>query len=291
MTGVVLGVGEVLWDLLPAGPQLGGAPTNFALHVHALGLSAGVVTRVGADALGERARQQLVGRGLTADLVQTDPTLPTGTVAVTLSSDGVPEYVIDEPVAWDRIAATPEALAAMEMAAAVCFGSLAQRGSASRHAIQALVASAPPSAWRILDVNLRQHYFDRRTIETSMKLANVLKVNDRELSVIGELVGAGGTVERLMERLAEQFELKLVAVTRGGRGSSLLREGRWSDHPGYPAAVKDTIGAGDAFAAALCVGLLHGMTLEEMNDYANRLAAFVCESEGATPLLPADWRR
>lgn len=290
MTGAVLGLGEILWDMLPSGAQLGGAPTNFALHVAGLGLSAGVVTRVGADTLGETAKGRVMDRGLLPDLVQTDPTLPTGTVAVSLSAAGVPEYVIEEPVAWDRIAVTAQALAAAETAAAVCFGSLAQRDSASREAIQALVASAAPSAWRIFDVNLRQHYYDRRILETSMKLANALKVNDQELAVIAGLAGVSGTIEQCMEGLAEQFGLRLVAVTRGERGSSLLREGRWSDHPGYPAAVKDTIGAGDAFTAALCVGLVRGTTIEEMNDYANRLAAFVCESEGATPALPREWR-
>jgi fructokinase len=291
MTGAVLGLGELLWDMLPSGAQLGGAPANFALHVAALGLSAGVVTRVGADALGETARQRLADRGLLTDLVQTDPTLPTGTVAVSLSAAGVPQYVIDEPVAWDRIAVTAEARAAASTAAAVCFGSLAQRHAASREAIQALVAAAPPSAWRLFDVNLRQHYYERHTIETSLKLANVLKVNDQELPVIAGVAGVSGTIEQCMEGLAEQFGLGLVAVTRGDGGSLLLREGRSSDHPGHPAAVKDTVGAGDAFAAALCVGLLKGMTLDEMNDRANRLAAFVCESEGATPVLPAEWRR
>jgi fructokinase len=291
MTGAVLGLGEILWDVLPSGAQLGGAPTNFALHVAGLGLAAGVVTRVGADPLGEAAKQRLVGRGLVVDLVQTDPALPTGTVAVTLSEAGVPEYVIDEPAAWDRIAVSAGAVAAMETAAAVCFGSLAQRHPASRETIRALVAATPPSAWRVFDVNLRQHYYDRRTIEASMKLANVLKVNDQELAVIGELAGVSGTIEQCMEQLAEQFGLRLVAVTRGDGGSSLLQDGRFSDHPGYPAAVKDTVGAGDAFAAALCAGILRGMDLDETNDFANRVAAFVCESEGATPMLPPEWRQ
>jgi fructokinase len=290
MTGAVLGLGEVLWDVLPSGPQLGGAPTNFALHAAGLGLSAGVVTRVGADALGDAARQRLTDRGLRPDLVQTDSTLPTGTVAVTLSAAGVPEYIIDEPAAWDRIAVAAEALAAMETAAAVCFGSLAQRNPASRTAIRTLVAATPPSAWRVFDINLRQHYYEWPTIEASLELANVLKVNDTELPVIGELAGVSGTIEQCMRELARRFGLSVVAVTRGDRGSVLLRDGRFSDHAGHPAAVKDTVGAGDAFSAALCAGLLRGIDLDRTNDFANRVAAFVCESEGATPVLPPEWR-
>jgi fructokinase len=289
MTGTVLGLGEVLWDILPSGPQLGGAPTNFALHAAGLGLPAGVVTRVGADALGDAVRQRLTARGLLPDLVQTDSTLPTGTVAVTLSAAGVPEYVIDEPAAWDYIAVTAEALAAMATAAAVCFGSLAQRNPASRTAIRTLVAATPPSAWRVFDINLRQHYYEWATIEASLELANVLKVNDTELPVIGELAGVSGTIEQCMRELARRFGLSVVAVTRGDRGSVLLRDGRLSDHAGYPAAVKDTVGAGDAFSAALCAGLLRGIDLDSTNDFANRVAAFVCESEGATPVLPPEW--
>jgi fructokinase len=289
MSGAVLGLGEVLWDVLPSGPQLGGAPTNFALHAAGLGLPAGVVTRVGADALGDAVRQRLTARGLLPDLVQTDSTLPTGTVAVTLSAAGVPEYVIDEPAAWDYIAVTAEALAAMATAAAVCFGSLAQRNPASRTAIRTLVAATPPSAWRVFDINLRQHYYEWATIEASLELANVLKVNDTELPVIGELAGVSGPIEQCMRELARRFGLSVVAVTRGDRGSVLLRDGRLSDHAGYPAAVKDTVGAGDAFSAALCAGLLRGIDLDSTNDFANRVAAFVCESEGATPVLPPEW--
>ena len=169
MMGTVLGIGEVLWDLLPSGPQLGGALANFAFHVAGLGIPAAVVTRVGQDAYGDAIRTRFSEMRLPGELIQGDSTLPTGTVSVTLSPAGVPDYTIHEPAAWDRLAATPEALSAMETAAAVCFGSLAQRSGEARQAIQRLVTATPRAAWRIFDVNLRQHYYDRAVVEASLE--------------------------------------------------------------------------------------------------------------------------
>jgi fructokinase len=187
MMGTVFGIGEVLWDLLPSGPQLGGAPTNFAFHVAGLGIPAGVVTRVGQDAYGEAIRTRFSEMRLPAALIQADSTLPTGTVSVTLSPAGVPDYTIHEPAAWDRLAATPEALSAMETAAAVCFGSLAQRSSEARQAIQRLVTATPRAAWRIFDVNLRQCYYDRAVVQASLELANVVKLNEDEVPLVTDL--------------------------------------------------------------------------------------------------------
>jgi fructokinase len=291
MNPTVFGVGEVLWDLLPSGPQLGGAPTNFAFHAAGLGSPAGVVTRVGRDELGDRVSSTLTSLGLSTALVQTDPDLPTGTVSVTLSDAGIPDYVIHEPAAWDRLAATPAALEAMQGAGAVCFGSLAQRSAEARVAIQALVAATPESAWRILDVNLRQHYFDRSVLEASLQLANVFKLNVHEVPVVADLVGVTGDLRARVERLAERYSLRVVAVTQGEVGSLLLREGRWSHRPARIVDVKDTVGAGDAFTAALCVGLLRGLDLDAVNAVANEVAAFVCAAAGATPTLPDAFRQ
>lgn len=290
MMGTVFGIGEVLWDLLPSGPQLGGAPANFAFHVAGLGIPAGVVTRVGQDAYGDTIRTRFSEMRLPGELIQGDSTLPTGTVSVTLSPAGVPDYTIHEPAAWDRLAATPEALSAMETAAAVCFGSLAQRSGEARQAIQRLVTATPRGAWRIFDVNLRQRYYDRAVVEASLELANVLKLNEDEVPLVTDLFGVTGDMERRIEQLAARFQLRVVVVTRGDAGSLLLSGRRWSRKPACAVDVQDSVGAGDAFTAALCVGLLRGIDLDIINEVANQVAAAVCTSRGATPSLPGTFK-
>lgn len=287
----VIGLGEVLWDLLPTGAQLGGAPANFAWHAHALCARAQMISRVGSDARGEEIRERLKRMDLSDVLVQTDPSHPTGTVTVALAANGTPEYIIHENVAWDHIAATPEAIAAVRSADAICFGSLAQRNRASRETIQTLLSAAPRNALRIFDINLRQHYFDRETIERSLKLSNVLKLNEDELPVLAKLFEIEGDVKTQIDFIAKRYDLRVVALTRGGNGSLLYHEGRWSEHGSIKVAVADTIGAGDSFTAALCIGLLRGMDLERINAAANQIAAFVCSVSGATPALPAHLRQ
>lgn len=287
----VIGIGELLWDLLPSGPQMGGAPANFACHAQALGARAQVVSAVGQDELGEAIKRRLSEMGVGIELIQTVSAVPTGTVTVALAADGSPTYTIHEGVAWDQIADTPEAVAAVAAADAVCFGTLAQRNAAARRSIQRLLAAAPTSSWRILDVNLRQHYYDLAGIEASLRLSNVLKLNAEELPVLTALVGTPGTVQQQLEALARRFTLRVVVLTRGEAGSLLWQDGHWSDRPADPVIVKDTVGAGDAFTAALSVGLLRGLDLEEIHAIANAVATFVCASEGATPPLPDEFRR
>jgi fructokinase len=282
----VLGIGEVLWDLLPAGPQPGGAPANFACHAHALGARAGVVTRVGNDALGRDIRQRFETLGLPVGLVQMDERAPTGTVGVELDALGVPRFTIHENAAWDLLVATPPAVAAAAAADAVCFGSLGQRGEPARRCIQALVAATPPPALRIFDVNLRQPFYSDEVLLQSLRLANVLKLNDGELPVLSALAGAGGPPEAQLEALARRFDLRVVALTRGAGGSLLLGPGGFADHPGLPAQVVDTVGAGDAFTAALALGLLLGWPLDRTSAVANEVACHVCGCAGATPMLP-----
>jgi fructokinase len=291
MSFKVIGLGEVLWDLLPSGPQLGGAPANFAYHAHALGARAQVITCVGHDQLGREILSRLEEMGLAVPTVQMDESAPTGTVTVALTGNGIPEFTIHEAVAWDRIAATPNALAAVREADAICFGSLAQRGEVSRHAIQRLVAAAPAAAWRIFDINLRQHFYNREIIEQSLKLANVLKLNDGELPIVAGLFGIEGSDRHVIESLAKRFSLKVVALTRGPDGSLLHQGGRWSEQAASKVAVKDTVGAGDSFTAAMCLGLLGGMDLEAIHSAASTLAAHVCGCAGATPPVPDDLRR
>lgn len=282
----VIGIGEVLWDLLPAGPQLGGAPANFAYHAHALGAHARVVTRVGADHYGREILRRFKGQGIADGTVQVDDNAPTGTVAVAVSGEGIPNYIIHENVAWDRLAVAPAALQAVRAADAICFGSLAQRGEISRATIQRLLAAAPADTLRVFDINLRQNYFSRAVIEQSLQLANVLKLNDAELPILAKLFSLTGSTKHQIERLAQQFSLRLVALTRGPAGSLLFQAGRWSDCPSVPIKIVDTVGAGDSFTAALVLGLLQKMDLDEINTLADEVARHVCSHAGATPALP-----
>jgi fructokinase len=287
----VVGVGEVLWDLLPAGPQLGGAPANFAYHAHALGAEARVITRVGSDDRGREVIRRFQGMGLPDAAVQIDDTAPTGTAKVALSGDGLAHFTIQDNVAWDSLAATPEALAVAREADAICFGSLAQRSEPSRRTIQQLIAAAPADAIRVFDINLRQEFYSRDVIENSLQLANVLKLNDDELPILAEMFSLAGSTEHQMERLAQIFGLRLVALTRGANGGLLWQEGRWSDCPSRPVKVIDTVGAGDSFTAALVLGLLRKMDPDEINKIANDVARYVCSQAGATPVLPVEFAK
>ncbi len=217
---------------------------------------------------------------------QIDSAAPTGTVDVALEPDGQPRFTIREQVAWDRITADEAALALAARADAICFGSLAQRSEPSRLAIRALVSAARPGALRIFDVNLRPPFIDRDVIADSLTLANALKLNDQELPKLVAMFGLPGGVREAMAELASLFGLSLVALTRGAGGSLLMADGVWSDDPGRPVTVCDTIGAGDAFTAALVVGRLRGRALDEINRHANEVAAFVCSQPGGTPTLP-----
>ncbi len=321
----VVGVGEILWDLLEGGPQLGGAPANFAYHAHALGAFSQAITRVGDDDLGREIIRRFQGMHLPTSTVQVDGRAPTGVAKVSLSGDGLADFIIEENVAWDYLAATPEALAAARQADAICFGSLAQRDGRSRDTIQELVAAAPDHALQVFDINLRQHYYSREVIESSLRLANVLKLNEDELPVLAEMFDSSGSngllgwescgdadtrtgmsaphapappvsarqVEAQVESLAGQFDLQVVALTRGAAGSLLYqrRDGivRWSDCACRPVEVVDTVGAGDSFTAALVLGLLQKMDLDEINRLANEVARYVCSRAGATPPMPVEF--
>jgi fructokinase len=285
----IVGIGEVLWDMLPSGMKLGGAPANFACHAHALGAQAGVVTRVGNDQLGQDIIKRLQAQGIGCGTVQVDPSAATGMVTVTLAEEGIPQYIIHENAAWDRLAVTPEATAAIQEADAVCFGSLAQRSEPARTSIQHLVESTPAATWRVFDINLRQKYYNLEIIEQSLRLANVLKLNDGELPALAGLLDLAGTTRDMMQALAGGFDLDVVALTRGPAGSLLYQNGQWSDCPSAPTKVVDTVGAGDAFTAALVLGLLRKMSLNDINFFADEVARYVCASAGATPPLPREF--
>jgi fructokinase len=287
----VIAVGEILWDLLPAGRELGGAPANFIQHARALEAEAALVSRVGNDDLGREAVDRLRARGVATDLIQTDREAPTGTVGVEIGSDHQPRFSIHEGVAWDRLAVEDRALEAIRSADAVCFGSLAQRTAGGAEAVRRLVTASRPGALRIFDVNLRPPFVRQEVVEASLGLANVLKLNDQELPVLATMLGLAGDEDEQLEALLSHHALQLVALTRGGRGSLLVGAAGRSERPAVAVAVADTVGAGDAFTAALALGLLRGWALDEINRLAAEVAAFVCTQPGGAPELPPELRR
>jgi fructokinase len=286
----LVGIGEVLWDLLPGGQKLGGAPANFAYHASALGAEAWVVSRVGSDESGRELLRRLEQLGLRTDAVEVDPAAPTGTVTVTVTPDGQPHFTIHENVAWDRLAGEAAGRRVVAAADAVCFGTLAQRNEVSRRSIRTLLKAAPAESLRIFDVNLRQDYYSCEVIEESLALANILKVNETELARLAELFGLLGDERGQVAELARHFRLRAVAYTRGERGSLLYSDARWSEHHGQPVKVADTVGAGDSFTAALALGILAEWPLDEVHRRASVLAAYVCSQPGGTPQLPEQLR-
>lgn len=284
-------IGEVLWDLLPAGPQLGGAPANLACHVAQLGGAAALISRIGRDEFGRRARTGLERHGVLLDSLQEDPSFPTGTVSVELDASGHPRFTIVEPVAWDHLEATPSALSTIRSADALCFGTLAQRSPASRQSIEALLEAAPPSQLRLCDINLRDPFHTPEVIESSLRAANALKLNETELPELGRIFGLPAEPRVAVEILAARFHLNWVLLTLGASGSRVWSEGQWVVDPGRKVTVRDTVGAGDSFTAAFVVARLLNWAIPDALQAATDIAAYVCTQSGATPKLPADLKR
>lgn len=282
---VTIGLGELLWDMFPEGKQLGGAPANFAYMTRLLGDEGIVASRVGNDALGRAAGRRLERLGLRATHIQVDSTHPTGTVEVQVDPAGQPTFQIAKSVAWDFLAWTPEWRALAERADAVSFGSLAQRCPESRSTIRAFLNGLRPGATRVFDVNLRQSFYDADTLSESAKLADIMKVNNDELPVVARLLGIPFIYDevRAAHWLRDTFGLKLVCITRGPRGSLVVSEDETSEHSGYRVHVADTVGAGDAFAAALVYHYLRHASVPTVNEAANRMGAWVSSQVGATP--------
>lgn len=285
MNDAVLCVGELLWDALPAGLFLGGAPHNVAYHLHQRGCPAALASRIGDDVLGREALLRLAAAGLDASLVQRDPALPTGFVGVKVDAEGLPRYDIVEPAAWDALALTAELLGAARSARAVVFGSLAQRHPSSRTTIQALVEASPLA---VFDVNLRPPFLDREVVRTSLHAADCVKLNDEELGTLSAWFDRSGPMSEATAALADGFGCRLVCVTRGADGAALWHEGRWTEHPGYRVEVRDTVGAGDAFLAGLLDAILAGTDDADALDHACRAGAYVAARPGAAPAYDAD---
>ncbi len=292
---LILGIGELLWDLLPEGARLGGAPANFTVMAGRLGNHAAILSRIGRDDLGRKAVETLDPLPVDTSHVQIDTEHETGRVTVSFEG-GQPSYEIHEPAAWDALELSDEWVQLAERADAICFGSLAQRSLESRQTIQTLAAQTSSSCVRVFDVNLRAPYYSGETVQESLELATVAKMNDGEvplvLTLLGLSIDSGPDALRLgAERLLNEFpELQMVAITCGSHGSLLVTRDEWHRHPGLATQVADTIGAGDAFTAALTHYLLRGASLAVLNEAGNRWGSWVASQSGAMPPLSAATR-
>ena len=279
---VVVGIGELLWDLLPTGKTAGGAPINFVYHASRLGAEDYAVSAIGDDEDGVDILKELDKNSIQY-LIEKVP-YPTGTVKVDLKEDGIPEYTITERVAWDHMSPTSDAVDLAERADAICFGALAQRSIQSRETIQAILSFAPDTAYRLFDINLRQHYYNKGLIEESLYLSNVLKMNSDEMNQLKELFGLSGTEDEIAIWFMEKYNLRMVVLTAGASYSTVYTPDEVSTLPIPEVEVVDTVGAGDAFSAALIMSLLNGGTLKEAHRHAVKIAAFVCSNKGAWPV-------
>lgn len=286
---IVVGLGEVLWDLLPGGKKLGGAPANFAYHAALFGYDSWVVSAIGEDEAGSEIMETFLSRKL--NFILEEVPWPTGTVGVELSADGVPVYDITRDVAWDHIPFTPRIEALARRTRAVCFGSLAQRSPASRKTIASFLDAMPADddRFRIFDINLRQDHYDLETLDKSLTSCNVLKINDEELVTVSRLFGFPEMgMEEICAALLDKYQLKMLILTCGVNGSHVFTRSGQSFLPTPAVDVEDTVGAGDSFSAAFISSLLAGRGIEEAHRKAVEHSAFVCTQAGAMPAIPPD---
>jgi fructokinase len=294
---LILGIGELLWDILPEGARLGGAPSNFTVMAGRLGNHAAILSRIGRDDLGRQAIDRLNPMPIDTSCLEVDLVHETGQVTVDFV-EGQPHYTIHQPSAWDFLELSDEWVRVAERADAICFGSLAQRSRESRQTIQTLAAQTSAACIRVFDVNLRPPFYSGEVIQESLELATVLKLSDEELPQVLNLLGLPADDEPEKQRLrlgadrllGEFPTLEMVAVTRGAQGSLLVRREEWSEHPGFPVKVVDRIGAGDAFTAALTHYMLRGADLATLNEAGNRWGSWVASQSGAMPALPQEVR-
>jgi fructokinase len=277
------GIGEILWDMLPDGKMLGGAPANFCFHTQNLGAEAAIVSAIGRDAAGSEMEEILRSRGVKAFLNKPE-NKPSGIVTVKLEA-GIPSYIIHENVAWDFIDLDDASKKWIVSSDAICFGTLAQRSSVSSRAILQALDLADSTALKIFDINLRQHYYSAELIKKSLLKANVLKINDEELDIISPLLKLQGSEEEKVRKIMNDFDLSYLALTLGSKGSKLFSASEASYMPVPKVKVVDTIGAGDSFTAMMAMELLRKKPLAEVHSNATKYAALVCKYKGATPAI------
>jgi len=282
-TPLVVGLGELLWDLFPSGRKPGGAPANVAFQAGQLGARGAVASRVGADELGAEIVAYLGERGLDLSALQRDPVHPTGRVTVDVSDQSHPRYVIHEHVAWDFIAADPALLQLTRVADAICFGSLAQRSPVSRDAIHQALAAARSDCLIVFDVNLRQDWWDIDGIVQSLRRAQIVKLNHDELAILAPVMGAPSEPDSFARRIQREYGVRTVCITRAEHGCLLFSGDENVDLPGINVQVVDAVGAGDAFSAALIIATLNDWPLRSAGELANRVGALVASRPGAMP--------
>jgi len=283
---ILVGIGELLWDIFPTGKKFGGAPANFAYHAQQLGEQSFVVSALGEDDLGKELLAELEKLHLNLTYISILPDRPTGTVNVHLDKKGVPEFIIERDVAWDYIPYTNELFHLAQITDAVCFGSLAQRSEVSHKTIRTFLKATPEKCLRVFDINLRQNFYSLEIIEDSLLMANCLKLNDAEFKIISDMFGLHGDENEILKRLLKDYDLQIIALTKGEKGSKLVTVDQISEINASATNVVDTVGAGDAFTAALVLGLLKNQPLDKIHKNAERIASYVCSQEGATPEIP-----
>jgi fructokinase len=284
----IAGLGEVLWDAFPEGEKFGGAPANFTCHCHSLGAETYVISCVGNDERGSKARAFLDNRGVNTSGLTTSDEHETGVVLVTLDANGRPDYEIKEGVAWDYVPWTGEMTSFVPQLDAICFGSLCQRNGTTRETVKKCLAATKPECLCVFDINIRQSFYSTEIINSSLEASNVLKLNDEELPVVASMLGVSGSNEELLGVIIEKYELELAILTCGPQGALMMtpEDSSFAVPPDEP--VVSTVGAGDSFTAATIMGFLKGRPLANINKHANELATYVCTQHGAVPVLPAE---
>ena len=282
----IVGIGEALWDMLPEGRKIGGAPANFTYHVSQFGLDAVAVSAVGDDELGAEIRQTFEEKDLQTQLA-TVP-YPTGTVAVTLDAKGIPQYEICEGVAWDNIPFSPELETLARNTIAICYGTLAQRNSVSRKTIESFIAAMPADGIKICDINLRGTFYNKEILESSMRACDILKINDEEIDEVSRLLDAEFPTQRMATlNMMSRYEIDILILTCGTNGSYIYSmDGTESFLPTPKVKVADTVGAGDSFTGAFIAALLCGKNIKKAHALAVEVSAYVCTQNGAMPELP-----
>jgi len=283
MKNIVVGLGEILWDVFPERKVLGGAPANFAYHVSQFGFNGYIVSAIGEDLLGKEILSGLEDKKLNYLIETTD--YPTGTVQVTLNKSGVPQYEICENVAWDNIPFTARTENLAKNTQTVCFGSLAQRSAVSRETIRKFLAAMPEDSLKIFDINLRLDYYTKEIIEESLQMANMMKINDEEVIKIAALFDWNGEEQDICKRLLDEYNLNILILTKGTEGSFVFTARQTSYQPTPKVHVADTVGAGDSFTAAFVAAYLHGERIEDAHQLAVEVSAYVCLQHGAMPKL------
>nr|WP_297167629.1 carbohydrate kinase [uncultured Dysgonomonas sp.] len=283
MKNIVVGLGEILWDVFPERKVLGGAPANFAYHASQFGFNGYAVSAIGDDLLGKEILTSLEEKGLNYLLEKTD--YPTGTVQVTLNKAGVPQYEICENVAWDNIPFTARTENLAKNTQTVCFGSLAQRNSVSRETIRKFINAMPEDSLKIFDINLRLNFYSKEIIHESLEMSNMMKINDEEVIKVANLYGWKGDEQEICSRLLEDYKLDILVLTKGTDGSFVFTPRQTSYQPTPKVHVADTVGAGDSFTAAFVAAYLHGERIEDAHQLAVEVSAYVCLQHGAMPKL------